>query len=113
MEREATSGRVVLKDPRGVEVTLTNERWRHIVSGHPEMAPHRADLAQTIQKPDVVYEKGQDRYYFRRVKSETFGSMFLHARVIPNPNHFVVTAWLMPRIQVPNGAVQLWPNQLP
>ncbi len=113
MESRPASGRVVIKDPTGVSVALTEERWRHIISSHPEMLPYRADLGLTIEKPNVVYEKGHDRYYFRRVRSERFGDMFLHARVIPNPNHFVVTAWLMSRIEVPKGAVLIWKNQLP
>jgi hypothetical protein len=95
----------------GVDVTLTEERWAHILSGHPEMVPHRADLGQTIEAPNVVYEKRKDRYYFRRVRSERFGSVYLHARAIPNPNHFVVTAWLMPRLQVPKGAVRIWTSR--
>lgn len=110
---EAAPEPVVVQDPTGVEVTLSEERWRHIVGGHPEMSPHRADLRQTIEQPEVVYEKRQDRYYFRGVTSDRFGNMFLHARVIPKPNYFVVTAWLMPRIQVPGGAMQVWPSQRP
>ena len=113
MEKEGPSETVVLRDPTGVDVTVSEERWRHIVNGHPEMSPHRGDLGQTIEHPEVVYERGQDRYYFRRVSSSRFGSMFLHARVIPKPNYFVVTAWLMPRIQVPKGAVRVWQNQRP
>ncbi len=113
MEKEGPSELVVLRDPTGVVVTLSEERWRHITNGHPEMLPHRADLGQTIQQPEVVYERAQDRYYFRRVSSSRFGNVFLHARVIPKPNYFVVTAWLMPRIQVPRGAVRVWPSQLP
>jgi len=101
---------MLLKDPTGVDVTLTEERWVHILGGHPEMDKHRVDLERTIEAPDVVYQEGHDRYYFRRVTSERFGTVYLHARVIPNPNYFVVTAWLMPRIQVPKGAVSIWKN---
>jgi hypothetical protein len=113
VEKDAASESVVYKDPTDIDVTVSEERWRHIVSSHPEMLPHRADLGQTIEQPKVVYERGLDRYYFREVMSERFGSMFLHARAIPKPNYFVVTAWLMPRIQMPRGAVQIWPSQLP
>ena len=113
MEKESFSERLVFKDPTGVDVTLSEERWIHIVSGHPEMSPHRMDVGQTIEKPEVVYERGQDRYYFRRVTSDRFGSMYLQARVTPKPNYFVVTAWLMPRVHVPKGAMRVWPSQLP
>lgn len=97
----------VITDPLGVEVTLTDERWDHILLYHPEMVPHRADLLETLERPGVIYEKGGHRFYFRRVISR-FGRTNLHARVIPNPNHFVVTAWLMPELDVPEEANLVW-----
>ena len=112
VEKESPSQRVIVRDPTWIDVNVSEERWRHIVSGRPEMSSHGVDLAKTIEQPEVVYERGQDRYYFRRVSPSRFGSMFLPARVIPKPNYFVVTAWLMPRIQVPKGAVKVWSSQL-
>ena len=76
MEKEGPSEPVVLTDPTGVDVTLSEERWRHIVNGYPEMSPHRADLRQTIEQPEVVYERAQDRYYFRRVVRADLGACF-------------------------------------
>jgi hypothetical protein len=75
----------------------------------------RTDRLPTLSavRPVVVYRRGEDRYYFRGVMSDRFGSVFLHVRVIPKPNYFVVTGWLMPRIQVPKGAMQVWPSQRP
>jgi hypothetical protein len=99
---------LILKDPLGVEVTLTEERWAHIVGHHPEMVDHHDDLTETIAHPNVVYEKGEDRYYWGSVTSRYFGKTFLHARVMAKPNHFVVTAWLTPEVRVPEGAQIIW-----
>lgn len=38
----------------GVAVRLTDERWQHITSGHPEMAPERARVLQSFGEPDIV-----------------------------------------------------------
>lgn len=93
----------------GVEVTLTDESWNHIVQEHPEMAPHRDDLGETIRNPSVIYEHGTYRHYFNPVRSPQFGRMFLHAIAIANPNHFVVTAWLGTGVDdAPQEAQLVW-----
>src|SRR6266508_1199281 len=38
-------------DPDGRRVELTEERWRHIVAGHPELAPHLAAVTRAIREP--------------------------------------------------------------
>jgi len=102
-------GHIVLRDPQGVEVTLTEERWGHILERRLEMIPYRTDLERTITAPEVIYLKGTDRIYFRRVRSPQYGHMYLRATVVLNRNYFVVTAWLMNTAD-PKGAVQIWTN---
>jgi hypothetical protein len=38
----------------GVRIRLTDERWRHIVDAHDEMAGYYDDCLQVIQSPDLV-----------------------------------------------------------
>jgi hypothetical protein len=38
----------------GVRFRLTDERWRHIVDAHDEMAGYYDDCLQVIQSPDLV-----------------------------------------------------------
>lgn len=40
----------------GIPVRLTEERWIHIVSRHPEMADCRDKVLATIATPDYVQE---------------------------------------------------------
>jgi hypothetical protein len=44
-----------------VLIRLTEERWKHISPGHPEMASYFDEILETIEKPDAVYkgEKGE------------------------------------------------------
>jgi hypothetical protein len=42
------------KDPLGRMVRLTEERWSHIVDGHPYMTPFRADVMRPSQWLKVV-----------------------------------------------------------
>ena len=53
-------------DPLGRTVRLTDDRWAHIVGGHPYMAPHRADVLRAIGNPTeriVQPRAGQDWFY--------------------------------------------------
>jgi hypothetical protein len=55
-------------DPLGRTVHLTEERWEHIVGGHPYMAPFRAEVLRAVEAPtDHVAQPrlGQDWFYLR------------------------------------------------
>ncbi len=55
-------------DPLGRAVRLAEERWRHIVDGHPYMAPFRAEVLRAIAEPTELIEQprpGQDWFYLR------------------------------------------------
>ena len=48
-------------DEHGNEVRLTDERLRHILRRHPEMAFHLHRLAETIASPDAVISSRSSR----------------------------------------------------
>jgi hypothetical protein len=55
-------------DPLGRTVYLTEERWRHIIDGHPYMAPFRGEVLQAVEAPTDLIEKprsDQDWFYLR------------------------------------------------
>lgn len=43
-----------------VTIRLTEERWQHIISGHPEISDYLFQILNTIQIPDAIYE-GNDK----------------------------------------------------
>jgi hypothetical protein len=48
---EAAGVRATVSDPDGVSVVLREERWGHIVAGHPELGPLEAQLLQAVAAP--------------------------------------------------------------
>ncbi len=40
----------------GVRIRLTEERWGHIVAGHPEMESHRGEALEVARDPETVQE---------------------------------------------------------
>jgi len=59
---------VRVTDVQGYEVVLEDERWEHIVEGHPEMAKHRDLLLETMRCPELILcdpKQKQVHYYYR------------------------------------------------
>ena len=46
----------VVSSKNNVPVRLTDERWSHVESNHPEMQAHRALVLETVGEPDFVQE---------------------------------------------------------
>ena len=39
-----------------VPIRLTDERWYHITTGHPEMADYYYEILDTIENPVIIYK---------------------------------------------------------
>ncbi|MEO5673792.1 MAG: PBECR2 nuclease fold domain-containing protein [Chitinophagales bacterium] len=44
----------------GVRIRLTDERWMHITTGHPDVADYLFEILATIENPDVIYEGNEN-----------------------------------------------------
>lgn len=51
---------LTVKSINGKTIRLTDERWLHIVEGHPEMAGHLNDVLLAVAAPDKVLEGSLD-----------------------------------------------------
>jgi len=47
---------LIINSQGGVPVRLTEERWNHIVSRHPEMLNCREQVLETLADPDMVQQ---------------------------------------------------------
>lgn len=59
---------IKVTDVEGYAVVLEDERWQHILEGHPEMAENRDLLVLTMEKPELIYrdpERKEVHYYYR------------------------------------------------
>ena len=39
-----------------VPIRLTDERWHHISTGHPEIADYYYEILETIENPQIIFE---------------------------------------------------------
>lgn len=62
-------------DPQGYEVVLDDERWEHILEGHPEMAELRDGLMATLSSPELILrdpDSQQIHFYYRLTGRSVF-----------------------------------------
>ena len=52
-----------IKSINGKNIRLTDERWVHIVEGHPEMAGSLNDVLLAIAEPDLIIAGDNDELY--------------------------------------------------
>ena len=44
----------IIPSRNGVPIRVTDERWQHIVTRHPEMADQHVRVLETIVEPDRI-----------------------------------------------------------
>src|SRR5205807_4248777 len=58
----------IVQDPTGLEVVLTDECWRHVISHHVEMVPFKEFVLESIRQPNGIYlgKRDSTRRIYRR-----------------------------------------------
>ncbi|MGH9060407.1 MAG: hypothetical protein ACRDZY_12970 [Acidimicrobiales bacterium] len=51
MSQSSSAHRAMVEDPEGRSVRLTEERWSHIVAGHPELQDHEQAILRAVVAP--------------------------------------------------------------
>lgn len=85
----------------GVPVRLTDERWRHIVSRHPEMRWQRHRVLEAIASPDLVQRGDYGAMLaLRHYNQPPAVNLFVVAvyREVDDGDGFVITAYLTRRL---------------
>lgn len=82
---------VFTKSVHGNIIRLSDERWVHIVEGHPEMAGCRKEVMQTIAEPDFLLEGGFDEVLAARyIRAD---KMLVVVYKETNEDGFILTAF--------------------
>jgi len=100
---------LIVRSRNHVPVRLTEERWRHIISRHPEMDGQRERVLDTLEEPDSVQQGDFGELLAVRFYPETpLTSKFLIAayREISPDDGFILTAYLASRLSTKR--VTLW-----
>jgi hypothetical protein len=100
----------ILRDFRGLDVRLTEERLDHILE-HPEMSDREAAIEEALRSPEQVLESLFDtevRLYYRFYRMTAVGDKYLCVEVkMSQGDAFVLTAYLTDSVK---RGWRLWPG---
>jgi hypothetical protein len=102
-----------ISDPTGFNAILTDECWEHIAAHHPEMAPFRHFVVETVQQPDGIYSGKRDparRIYRKRyVHVAGVGDSLDILVFVGSADQYVATAYFVAYSFRMLGAL-IWPS---
>lgn len=85
----------------GNQIELTDERWKHIVTEHPEVRGIKDRLLEILSKPDLVKRSKRDKdvllYY--RYYPHIFDGKYLLVVVKIKKHPFLLTYYVTDRIK--------------
>jgi hypothetical protein len=93
----------------GIPVRLSEERWLHITTGHPEVAGLLYDILEAIENPVCIYE-GIYGELIAIGTSENLKDKFIVIvyREINLEDGFVITAYISNKMQTFRNKKILW-----
>ncbi len=90
-----------ITDYCGNQIELTDERWKHIVTEHPEVRGIKDRLLEILSKPDLVKRSKRDKdvllYY--RYYPDMFDGKYLLVVVKIQKHPFLLTYYVTDRIK--------------
>lgn len=87
-------------------IRFTNERWIHIIIGHPELIGHHDEVLKTIKDPEAIYAGKTGEYIaIKDIKNEKY--MIVIYKELINDG-FVITAFITKRIKKFKKRRMIW-----
>jgi hypothetical protein len=94
-----------VRDRRGHEIYLTDERWQHICEEHPEMQRYRREVLETVRSTRRFQDSVRPEVYlyYRDYRGLPHGTTTLvvvvHFGLYPDgtENNFILTAYQIRR----------------
>lgn len=102
----------IVTSVNGVSIRLTEERWGHITSQHPEMEAYQAVILEAVASPDRVLDGGNGQLIAVRSVSRQKWLLVIYREIETQGaimDGFIVTAFFNQRLRYLEGKQQLWP----
>ena len=94
----------------GVPIRLPDERWLHLTESHSEMAGYYADVLETIEDPNAIYEGGSGELLASR-ELEIDKYLVVVYKEVNREDGFVITAFLTRKIGQLEQRRKIWLRQ--
>lgn len=97
----------VTTSQRDIPIRLTDERWNHILEGHPELVNNKTDVLKTVSNPERIFEgKNEELLGVQEIQP---GKWLVVIYKELGDDGFIVTAYSTSRFQSLTKRRQLWP----
>ncbi|NOX86350.1 MAG: hypothetical protein GXO86_10375 [Chlorobi bacterium] len=74
---------------------MTDERWYHITTGHPEMAAYYDDILETVEEPEIVYLGSNDEHIaIKRLNDEISKYIVVVYKELNENDGFIITSFI-------------------
>lgn len=93
---------LIVRSRGGVPVRLTDERWNHIATRHPEVSGWRERVLETVSEPDIIQQGDYEELLAIREYAELpLGRYVVVVYRETGPDDgFVLTAYVASRVSV-------------
>ena len=90
-------------DRYGKSIHLSEERWKHIIHDHPEMANKLEEIKEIVKNPLVIKESKDDenvKHYYKYYKNLKQKAKYLLVSVkYLNEHGYVITSFYVDKIK--------------
>lgn len=101
-----------VRSKNNIPIRLTDKRWQHISTGHPEMADFYFEILETIQKPSIIYEGNYGELIAVGFQNKPSDKFFVVVyKEVNLVDGFVITAYLSNKMQSFKKKKILWKHQ--
>lgn len=82
-----------------IPIRLTNERWKHIVENHNDMAGYLYDVLETVSNPKWVLEGDEDELWAVKLISKRKALLVIYKESKELNDGFIITAFHTTKIK--------------
>ncbi|MDY0279127.1 MAG: hypothetical protein EOM59_13425 [Clostridia bacterium] len=95
-----------------IPVRLTNERWRHISVGHPEMADYIDQILDCVENPEIVYKGSVEEFLaVKSLDNEKSKFIVVVYKETDDNDGFIITSFITNKLGYLNNEQVLWKQQ--
>jgi len=92
-----------------IPIRLSDERWKHISIGHPEMAEYFDQLLECVENPEIVYIGSEGEFLaVKSLNNEGIKFIVVVYKEIENDDGFIITAFLTNKLNYLKNKQILW-----
>ncbi|MFQ5706647.1 MAG: hypothetical protein ACE5HO_04310 [bacterium] len=91
-----------------VPIRLTDERWRHIVENHDDMAGYYFDVLETVATPERILQGNEDELWAVKLISAKKAMLVIYKESQQKKDGFIITAFFTTKINKLSKRRILW-----